>query len=196
MAEPRFEVILFDIDGTLVTTGGASDWGWPPPVRDYYGIDFDVGENTGKGVPDPEVGREVLRAILEREPTGRELLALMRRRMKYLPGEVESSPGFVVQPGVPELLERLIDEDVLLGLTTGNVEPAAHAKLARAELNHFFCCGGYGSDASERVELTRHAVERARRLAGEELPNETSRLATAPESGSRAWRPASTRSSS
>src|SRR5690349_20708694 len=107
MAEPKFEAVLFDIDGTLVTTGGASDRAWAHAVRDFYGVDFDVGKNTGKGVPDPEVGREVLRAILDREPTGRELLALMRRRMKYLPEEVESSPGFIVQPGVRELLERL-----------------------------------------------------------------------------------------
>ncbi len=172
MAEPKFEAILFDIDGTLVTTGGASDRAWQRAVHDFYGVDFDVGHNTGKGVPDPEVGREVLRAILDREPTGRELLQLMRRRMKYLPEEVESSSGFIVQPGIPELLERLESEGVLLGLTTGNVEPAAHAKLARAELNHYFSFGGYGSDASERTQLTKRAIERARRLAREPLPNE------------------------
>jgi phosphoglycolate phosphatase len=172
MPEPRFEAVLFDIDGTLVTTGGASDRAWAHAVRDLYDVDFDVGEKTGKGVPDPEVGREVLRGVLGREPSGRELLRLMRLRMKYLPGEVQSSPGFVVQPGVPELLERLADDDVLLGLTTGNVEPAAYAKLARAGLNHFFSFGGYGSDASERVELTKRAIEQARRLAGEPLPGE------------------------
>jgi phosphoglycolate phosphatase-like HAD superfamily hydrolase len=168
--ERPFEAVLFDIDGTLVTTGGASDRAWEHAVRDFYGVDFDVGKHTGRGVPDPEVGREVLRGVLGREPDGRELLRLMRRRMKYLPGEVERSPGFVVQPGVPELLEHLTAADVLLGLTTGNVEPAAHAKLARAGLNHFFSFGGYGSDAIERVDLTRRAIERARRLARDELP--------------------------
>jgi phosphoglycolate phosphatase-like HAD superfamily hydrolase len=168
----RFEAVLFDIDGTLLTTGGASDRAWAHGVRDFYGVDFDVGAHTGRGVPDPEVGRQVLRSILGREPSGRELLRLMRQRMKYLPGEVERSQGFVVKPGVPELLERLTAEDVLLGLTTGNVEPAAHAKLARADLNHYFSFGGYGSDAPERVDLTRRAIERVRRLAGEPLPND------------------------
>ncbi|HEX3669459.1 MAG TPA: HAD hydrolase-like protein [Acidimicrobiia bacterium] len=172
MADPRFEVILFDIDGTLITTGGASGHAWAHAVRDFYDVDFDVDKQTGKGLPDPEVGREVLRAVLDREPTGRELLRLMRRRMKYLPGELENAPHFVVEPGVPELLEKLTEADLLLGLTTGNVEPAAHAKLARAGLNHYFSFGGYGSDATERVELTKRAIERARRLAGEELPNE------------------------
>jgi phosphoglycolate phosphatase-like HAD superfamily hydrolase len=172
VADPRFEVILFDIDGTLITTGGASGHAWAHAVRDFYDVDFDVDKQTGKGLPDPEVGREVLRAVLDREPTGRELLRLMRRRMKYLPGELENAPHFVVEPGVPELLEKLTEADLLLGLTTGNVEPAAHAKLARAGLNHYFSFGGYGSDATERVELTRRAIERARRLAGEALPNE------------------------
>ena len=166
----EYEVVLFDIDGTLLSTGGASDRAWAHAVRDLYGVDFDVGAHTGRGVPDPEVGRIVLRSVLEREPSGRELLRLMRQRMKYLPDEVERSPGYRVKPGVPELLEKLTTEDYLLGLTTGNVEPAAHAKLARGGLDHYFSFGGYGSDASERVELTRRAIERARRFVGEELP--------------------------
>jgi phosphoglycolate phosphatase len=166
----EFDVVLFDIDGTLLNTGGASDRAWGHAIRDYYGVDFDVGARTGRGVPDPEVGRQVLRSILDREPTGRELLRLMGRRMKYLPEEVERSPGYQIKPGLPELLEELADGGTLLGLTTGNVEPAAHAKLGRAGFNHFFSFGGYGSDASERVDLTKRAIERARRLTGEELP--------------------------
>jgi phosphoglycolate phosphatase len=169
-ATREFEVVLFDIDGTLLSTGGASDRAWAHAVRDFYGVDFDVAANTGRGVPDPEVGRIVLRTVLRREPSGRELLRLMRRRMRYLSDEVDRSPGYRVKPGVPELLERLTEEDYLLGLTTGNVEPAAHAKLSRGGLDQYFSFGGYGSDASERVDLTRRAIERARRLAGEELP--------------------------
>jgi phosphoglycolate phosphatase len=169
-ARREFDVVLFDIDGTLLNTGGASDRAWEQAVRDYYGVDFDVGAHTGRGVPDPEVGRQVLQGILDREPSGRELLRLMRQRMKYLPDEVERSPGYRIKPGVPELLEKLTEQGILLGLTTGNVEPAAHAKLGRAGLNHFFSFGGYGSDASERVDLTRRAIERARRLTGEDLP--------------------------
>src|SRR5436190_2154437 len=149
MASREFEVVLFDIDGTLLSTGGASDRAWSHAVRDFYGVDFDVGAHTGRGVPDPEVGRVVLRGVLGREPSGRELLRLMRRRMRYLPEEVERSPTYQVKPGVRELLEQLTEEDYLLGLTTGNVEPAAHAKLARGGLDHYFSFGGYGSDASQ-----------------------------------------------
>jgi phosphoglycolate phosphatase-like HAD superfamily hydrolase len=173
VADPKFEVVLFDIDGTLISTGGSSGHAWAHAVKDFYDVDFDVDANTGKGLPDPEVGRAILRAVLGHEPTGRELLRLMRRRMKYLPGELEKAPNFVVEPGVPELLERLTDDGILLGLTTGNVEPAAHAKLARGGLTHYFSFGGYGSDAVERVDLTKAAIERARRIVGEPLPYKT-----------------------
>jgi phosphoglycolate phosphatase len=172
VADPKFEAVLFDIDGTLISTGGSSGRAWQHAVRDFYGVDFDVDAHTGKGITDPDVGRAVLRAVTGKEPTGHELLRLMRRRMKYLPGELENAPAFVIEPGIPELLEQLIDKGILLGLTTGNVEPAAHAKLARADLNHFFSFGGYGSDATQRTDLTKRAIERARRLVGEPLPEE------------------------
>ena len=90
----------------------------------------------------------------------------MRRRLDHLPEEVENSPGFKVQDGVVELLEKLIDDGVLLGLTTGNVEEAAHIKLQRANLNRFFSFGGYGSDSPDRTELTKKALERAELVSG------------------------------
>jgi phosphoglycolate phosphatase-like HAD superfamily hydrolase len=67
---------------------------------------------------------------------------------------------------VKELLLRLHDAGVLLGVTTGALEAGAHAKLGRARLNHFFLVGGYGSDSEDRVELTTTALERGERLLG------------------------------
>jgi phosphoglycolate phosphatase-like HAD superfamily hydrolase len=171
VTEPTGRAVLFDIDGTLISTGGASDRAWGRAIRELYGVDFDVGAHTGRGVPDPEVGRQVLEQILEREPTVPELAAAMQLRLRYLPEEVEASPGYRVEPGVVELLDALGAEGVLLGLTTGNVEGAAHVKLARANLNHYFTFGGYGSDAADRTELTRTAVARAKRIAGDGMPD-------------------------
>ena len=104
----------------------------------------------------------VFEKAIGREPTEEEAEALMRRRLDHLPEEVESSPGFVVKDGVVELLERLIEDGILLGLTTGNVEEAAHIKLARPNLNRYFAFGGYGSDSPDRTELTRKALESGR----------------------------------
>ena len=58
---------------------------------------------------------------------------------------------------------------MLLGLTTGGTEGAAHVKLGRAQLNKYFAFGGYGSDSADRVELTKKAIERGGCLVGEPL---------------------------
>ena len=127
----RPAALLFDIDGTLITTGGASDRAWHRAFLELHDADVNVPDYTGKGVPDPEVGLECFRGALGREPTGEEMAKLMALRQRYLAEEVESSPGYRVMPGVVELLERLTADGRLVGLITGNTEPAAHIKLAR-----------------------------------------------------------------
>jgi phosphoglycolate phosphatase len=163
------QAVLFDIDGTLIESGGASDRAWHSAFMELHGIDVRVSEVTGKGVPDPAVGRQAFESAIGREPTDEEADSLMRRRLDHLPEEVEKSPGYRVQDGVVELLERLRDDGILLGLTTGNVEEAAHVKLARADLNGFFSFGGYGSDSPDRTELTKTALERAEVVSGDAL---------------------------
>jgi phosphoglycolate phosphatase len=169
MARPRTQAVLFDIDGTLISTGGASDRAWKRAFRDLHLVDVDVPAITGKGVPDPKVGRVVFEHALGRAPSREEEEALMLRRLHYLPEEVENSPGFVVKNGVVELLEQLVDDGIMLGLTTGNVEEAARVKLARANLNRYFAFGGYGSDSPDRTELTKAALKRGGFVAGNTL---------------------------
>jgi phosphoglycolate phosphatase-like HAD superfamily hydrolase len=70
---------------------------------------------------------------------------------------------------VEELLPKLIEDGYLLGLVTGNVEAAAHVKLHRARLNRFFSFGGYGSDSTDRGELTKTALKRAALVYGERV---------------------------
>ena len=93
----------------------------------------------------------------------------MSTRMRYLPQTVAESKAFRVLPGVRETLDRLHAEGYLLGVTTGGMEAAAHIKLARANLDHYFSFGGFGSDSGDRIELTRRALERASALLGEPL---------------------------
>jgi phosphoglycolate phosphatase len=163
------QAILFDVDLTLIKTGGASDRAWQRAFKELHGAEVEIGKVTGRGVPDPEVGRQAFVAVIGREPSAEEMAKLMGKRLEYLPEEVASSKGYEVMPGVEPLLEGLIDEGCLLGLTSGNVEAAAHIKLARANLNRFFSFGGYGSDSPDRTELTRVALERARIVTGGKL---------------------------
>jgi phosphoglycolate phosphatase len=169
MADPSSEAVLFDVDGTLITTGGAGAVAWRRAFEELHGIPVDIRKTTESGMTDPEVGRVALRHALGRDASQRELAQAMARYLQCLPAAVEESTAYEVMPGVPELLRRLVEEGVLVGVTTGNVEAAAHIKLARGRLNGFFSFGGYGSDSSNRAELTRRALERGKLVSGGSL---------------------------
>jgi hypothetical protein len=95
------------------------------------------------------------------------------------------------------LLPRLIDADCLLGLVTGNVEGAAHVKLHRGQLNRFFSFGGYGSDSTDRAELTRIAVQRGNLVYSEPLsPEQAIVVGDTPTMSPRPTRPGSSASAS
>lgn len=160
------EAILFDIDGTLITTGGAGGEAWKRAFVELHGKPLDIREVTESGMTDPEVGRVALQNILGRDPDPKELAAAMGHYLRHLGGAVDESDDYRVMPGIEELLERLVDDGHLLGLTTGNVEAAAHIKLSRGGLNRFFSFGGYGSDSNQRTELTRRALERGKLVSG------------------------------
>jgi phosphoglycolate phosphatase-like HAD superfamily hydrolase len=164
--------ILFDIDGTLIDTGGAGAASWRLAFDELYGIAADIGEFTDAGMTDPEVGRKTFEAVLRRAPERKEFTKLMERRLYFLHQTVEESDGYRVLAGVEDLLPELIDGGYLVGLVTGNTEAAAHVKLHRAKLNRFFSFGGYGSDSTERPEVTRIALKRAELVFGAEIEPE------------------------
>lgn len=158
--------ILFDVDGTLVATHGASAVAWRRAFGDLYEIPADIGKFSHAGMTDPEVGRLTFTAVLGHDPSPQELAQLMAKRLEHLPAAVAESTGYRVLPGVEELLPSLAQRGYLLGLTTGLVESAAHIKLARGDLNKYFQFGGYGSDSPDRTELTRLGIQRAGMVLG------------------------------
>ncbi|HUA43646.1 MAG TPA: HAD family hydrolase [Solirubrobacteraceae bacterium] len=161
--------ILFDIDGTLIDTGGAGAAAWRLAFQELYGVPADIGRFTEAGMTDPDVGRKTFVGVLGREPERKEFARLLERRLYYLHQTVAESTGYRVLPGVLELLPKLIEDGYLTGLITGNVEAAAHIKLHRANLNRFFSFGGYGSDSNDRGEVARTALRRASVVYGEDL---------------------------
>lgn len=161
--------ILFDVDGCLISSGGAGARSWRDAFNRLYGIPADIWQFSEAGMTDPEVGALTFARVLGREPTDRELSRVLAAYLERLAVEVEQSPGYRVMPGVEALLPRLTDAGVLLGLVSGALEAGAHIKLSRANLNRFFSFGGYGSDSRDRGELTRLAIERAGRIHGHAL---------------------------
>jgi phosphoglycolate phosphatase len=158
-------LVLFDIDGTLVLTGGA---GLRAMTRAFEAI---VGDPLAlDGIP--VAGRTdwiILTDAARR--AGRELdddlfhrlrdryVACLREEIE-LPGRGVKS----VMPGVRDLLEQLHErERVLLGLLTGNFVEGARIKLEHFDLWRYFRCGAFGDDAPDRNALVPFAVERARR---------------------------------
>jgi phosphoglycolate phosphatase-like HAD superfamily hydrolase len=158
--------VLFDIDGTLLVTGGAGGVAWQRGFEQLYGVDADISEHTDAGMTDPEIVKIVFREVIGREGSQAERSKAIAAYLRHLPDAVAESDGYRVMPGIEALLDRLIDSGVLLGLVTGNVEAAAHIKLARGRLNRFFSFGGYGSDSPDRTAVTKAALQRGELVSG------------------------------
>jgi phosphoglycolate phosphatase len=164
MASPR--AVLFDIDGTILVTGGAGGVAWQRAFVELHGVEANVAEHTDAGMTDPEIAAIVFREVIGREGSPEERARAIAGYLRHLPDTVAESKGYRLMPGIEELLDRLIDGGVLLGLVTGNVEAAAHIKLARAGFNRFFAFGGYGSDSPDRTAVTEAALGRAELVSG------------------------------
>ena len=167
---PRYLALLFDIDGTLLDTGGAGAESWKRAFTELYDIPADIGKYTDNGMTDPDVGRQTFEAYLHRKPTDEEFAKVMAARNRHLRDAVAESEGYRVLDGVEALLPSLLDQGYLLGLVTGNHEVAAHVKMHRGGLNRWFCCGGYGSDSLDRNEVTKIALQRAGVAYGAPVP--------------------------
>ena len=158
--------VLFDIDGTLIDTGGAGGRCWGHAFEAVFGTDADITKFSEVGMTDPVVARRTFVGAMGRDPSGDELATLMTAYVRDLPELVAGSPDYRVLPGVVDLLKRLSTSGTMLGLVSGNLEGAARIKIARADLNRYFPFGGYGTDSADRIELTRAAIARAQTMRG------------------------------
>ena len=165
-------ILLFDIDGTLVTTGGAGAVAWRQAFEELHGIPADIGKFTDAGMTDPDVGAKTFEAVIGRPPSAEELAQIVQRRLEHLPEAVASSEGYKVLPGVPERLKQLSRAGHLLGLITGNGDGAAFIKLARGDLMRWFTFGAYASAGLDRPGIVRQAIARGEAMLGQDVPNE------------------------
>jgi phosphoglycolate phosphatase len=168
---PTPRILLFDIDGTLVSTGGAGAVAWRRAFEELYGIPADIGEYTDAGMTDPDVGTKTFEAVIGRKPTPLELAQLVQRRLEHMPEAIAESKGYKVLPGVPERLRQLSRDGHLLGLVTGNGDGAAFVKLSRGDLMRWFSFGAYATAGIDRPGIVRQAVQRGEAFLGQDVPN-------------------------
>jgi phosphoglycolate phosphatase len=161
-------VLLFDIDGTLILSGGAGARALDQAIFDITGLEGALRGARFDGATD--LG--LLRHALERsgQPQTPELVtAIFDRYIELLPAALASAPHFRLLPGVEPLLASLKARGLPLGLCTGNIVGGARAKLERGGLWERFSFGGYGSDAEARADIVRIALRRASEALGREV---------------------------
>lgn len=156
------KLVLFDIDGTLLSDRGASRGAFAAALAEVYGYDGDLGRYDFSGRTDPQIAHMVLGDAGHSAETVDARIADLWRL--YLAGlERNATPERVqVLPGIPELVTALNErDDVVLALLTGNIERGARLKLRGADLNAFFPFGAFGSDSADRTQLPPVAMQRA-----------------------------------
>jgi phosphoglycolate phosphatase len=158
------KLVLFDIDGTLVLTGGAGIRAMNRAGESILGVSNLLDGILVAGRTDWIILHDALKNA--GHDLDEDLFVRMRdahhealREEILLPGEGVKD----VMPGIRELLPVLQSrDDVSLGLLTGNFEQAARIKLGHFDLWDFFRCGAFGDDAADRNALVPFAVDRAR----------------------------------
>jgi len=169
----RLRVLLFDIDGTLLLSGGAGNRSLDRAMKKLTGREGGMNDVLPDGKTDYLIIEEAFRVNFADLGLGPEAV---RKTLEYyleiLEEEVRSSKGFRLMPGVPAVLNACRDAGHLLGLATGNLEKGARIKLDRAGLSEYFDFGGYGSDAITRTDMVHAAVRKARAAAGFDVRGE------------------------
>jgi phosphoglycolate phosphatase len=158
------KLFLFDLDGTLVSTGGAGLNALTRAFKTIYSIDQILSTINPSGKTDPAIFREVITTFLSRDVKEGELDQVASVYLKFLAQEMEIASQLRVLPGVEEFLGFLSTRpDVSVGLGTGNLEKGARLKLGPTGLNRYFAFGGFGSDAEDRAVMLRVGHEKAER---------------------------------
>lgn len=163
-------LVLFDIDGTILTDRGASRAAFAEALRDVYGYDGDLARYDFSGRTDPQITHMVLAdAGFTRDQVEARFDSLWAH---YLAGLAYNLRGVDVHvmPGIREVIAALHEhENIVLALLTGNIEPGARLKLDGAQLNDYFAFGAFGSDSADRTQLPPIAVRRASEIYGETI---------------------------
>jgi phosphoglycolate phosphatase len=152
MGQPT--VILFDIDGTLIRSGGAGGKALDDAFEFLFGVKKAFRQISFVGSTDLRIAEDVFQIHFSRSPTHEETQSLFSAYLDRLAHYLDLC-DYEVNPGVKEAIDIFSRrKDTALGLATGNIKGAAFLKLAAGKMDKAFSFGGYGSDAASRTALT------------------------------------------
>jgi phosphoglycolate phosphatase len=160
-------LLLFDIDGTLLTSSGFAKRAFESALIKNYGTAGDINAFSWSGKLDPNIMRELMRgagipdAVIDAK--------LVRTLADYEAALEATLPAdkVVLRPGVVAILEELrAYEDILCSLCTGNTPRGAGIKLGRARIAEYFSTGAFGTDGAVRADLPPVGRRRAQRWWG------------------------------
>lgn len=151
-------VLLFDIDNTLLYTGGAGSYAMNLAFQELYGVADGFARVEFSGRTDRYILQEGLAGHGIEGGCEHHLDEFLRSYYRRLPDTLRERDGYLM-PGFPELLEALSKEPgVTLGLATGNFIEAARIKLRYYGIDQYFTGGGFGEESIVRADLVRTAI--------------------------------------
>jgi len=154
-------LLIFDIDGTLLLTGGTGKIAFERAFQELYGIEDSWGNVIPDGKTDQAIFGEIFERHFHRPPGPNELRSIFTRYALHFELEIDITPGFQIMPGIPVLIDHLSTlNHVTLGIATGNIAEVSRFKLRRANLLTYFRFMGTASDSHDRPTLVRHAIDR------------------------------------
>ena len=158
-------LLLWDIDGTLVTSGGAGARALRTALHGSFAVDGSLDDIDFAGRTDRWILREILQKFAL--PTTEEnFRLLLDAYLDALPREL-ANPSALVLPGIRDILAATAGHSAFAqGILTGNVRRGAQTKLAHHGLWDHFAFGAFGDDSELRNELGPHALRRARAHTG------------------------------
>jgi phosphoglycolate phosphatase len=167
-AVTRPTVLLWDIDGTLVTTGGVGRRAVERAFERQHARRDACARIRFDGMTDRSITRLGLEAIGV-EPTDAAIDAVLATYVEELRAELVLSTreSYRVHAGVEAALAAAKQRGMAQGLGTGNIVEGARLKLEHVGLYHHFDFGGFGSDHELRVELIRLGAERGAKQLGQ-----------------------------
>jgi phosphoglycolate phosphatase len=162
-------VLLWDIDGTLLTTARAGIHAWEEAVAERFGHPVDLSDFQTAGLTDVEIARRLAANHGLSPAVAERLLQSYERRLPECLGRRTGA----VLPNVLPILERLRGRsDVHSTLLTGNTRSGAGAKLRHYGLAQFFEGGAFADGADDRATIARTALAQAHRLLGTVSPEQ------------------------